>query len=291
MMARRALAWLVVLLPALADAGEVRDMTGRAVAVPDVPRRVISLAPGLTEIVFALGAGPVLVGVTQHCDFPPEASKKPRVGGIYNPSFEAILSLRPDLVLASTEANRPEDLRRLTDLGLPVYLVRPVDVAAVLETIDRVGAVLGRTAAARGLAGRLRGELDAVAAAVRGHPSVRVLYVVWGNPLIVPGRDTAITELIRRAGGVSVTGDEPIQYPRLSMEAAVARHPDRVVLALQGETTLDQRLKEWPHFALVPAVREGRIRGVDADLLHRQGPRLAQGLRALARAIHPELGW
>jgi iron complex transport system substrate-binding protein len=75
------------------------------------------------------------------------------------------------------------------------------------------------------------------------------------------------------------------------MEAAVARHPDRVVLALQGETTLDQRLKEWPHFALVPAVREGRIRGVDADLLHRQGPRLAQGLRALARAIHPELGW
>jgi iron complex transport system substrate-binding protein len=265
-------------------------MTGRAVAAPAVPRRVVSLAPGLTEIAFALGAGDLLVGVTEHCDFPPEASRKPRIGGIYTPNFETILSLRPDLVLASTEANRDDDLRRLADLGLAVYLVRPVDVQAVLETIDRVGAVLGRVPAARRVAGRLREELDAVARAVRGRPAPRVLYVVWGSPLVVPGRDTVITELIHRAGGASVTADEPLQYPRFSMEAAVARRPDRVVIGLQGATTVEQRLKEWPQLSLVAAVREGRVRGVDADLLHRQGPRLGEGLRALARAIHPALG-
>lgn len=271
-----------------AEAAEVRDMLGRRVTVPERPVRIVSLAPSVTETVYALGAGSRLVGVTQHCDFPPEARAKPRVGGIYDPNFELILSLRPDLVLATSEGNREEHVRGLEGLGLPVYVVRPTDLATVLESIERVGRLLGREAEADRLVGSMRRETDRIERAVRGARRPRVLYVVWGSPLIVPGRDTLITDLIRRAGGDSVTGDEPFPYPRFSVEEAVARKPERIVLAQHSDASIDDRLREWHHLTLIPAVRQGHIRPIDGDLVHRPGPRVLEGLRALARAIHPE---
>jgi iron complex transport system substrate-binding protein len=274
-----------------ARATEVRDMVGRRVLAPDAPRRVVSLAPSLTEIAFAVGAGEQVVGVTDYCDYPAEATRKSRVGGIYTPNFEMILSLRPDLVLATTEGNREEHIQGLERLGLPVYVVRPTDFASVLESIVRVGHLLGREAAAQGVVAAMRHEADGIARAVEALPRPRVLYVLWGNPLIVPGRATLITDLIRRAGGDSVTGQEPLPYPRFSVEEAVARRPERIVLALHGESTVDQRLREWEQLTLLPAVREGRIAPVDGNLLHRPGPRVVEGLRALARAIHPEVPW
>ncbi len=295
-MGRRGLgAWLALLLLALgafpAGAGEVRDMLGRRVVVPASPTRVVSLAPSLTETVYAVGAAERLVGVTDFCDFPAEASRKPKVGGIYTPNLEAILSLKPDLVLATTEGNREEHVQALGALGLPVYLVRPTDFATVLESIERVGHLLDRAAEGRRLAGAMRDEAEGIARSVKSLPRPRVLYVLWGNPLIVPGRDTLITDLIRRAGGESVSGDEPFAYPRFSVEEAVARRPDRIVVAQHGEASLDDRLREWQHLTLLPAVRQGRIAPIDGNLLHRPGPRVVQGLRALARILHPEVAW
>ncbi|MGH7322953.1 MAG: helical backbone metal receptor, partial [Candidatus Rokuibacteriota bacterium] len=124
---------MLALAASPAWAGDVQDMIGRRVAVPEVPTRVVSLAPSLTEIVYALGAGDRLVGVTQHCDFPSEASKKPKIGGIYTPNFEAILTLKPDLILATTEGNREEHIQGLERLRVPTYVVRPIDFATVLE--------------------------------------------------------------------------------------------------------------------------------------------------------------
>ena len=282
--------FLLVAAPA-ARAGEVQDMIGRRVAVPDAARRVVSLAPSLTEIAFALGAGEQIVGVTQYCDYPVEATRKPKIGGIYTPNFEVIVSLRPDLVLATTEGNREEHIRALEGLGIPVYVARPTDFATVLDSIARVGHVLGREAAAGRLVGAMRGEADAIARAVQGRPRPRVLYVLWGNPLIVPGRDTLITDLIRRAGGESITGTEPLPYPRFSVEEVVARDPERIILAQHGDASVDQRLREWEHLTLIPAVRQGRISPIDGNLLHRPGPRVVNGLRALAQVIHPEVGW
>lgn len=274
-----------------AAAGEAVDMTGRRVAVREPPRRVVSLAPSLTEIAFAVGAGDRLVGVTDYCDFPSEAREKPRIGGIYTPNLEAILNLRPDLVLATTEGNREEHVRALGRLGLPVYVVRPVDFAGVLESIARVGGLLGHDAAARALVERMRGEAGAIARAVASARRPRVLYVLWGNPLIVPGRETLVTELVRRAGGDSVTGDEPLAYPRFSLEEALARRPEVVVLALHGDVAVDARLREWPSLTVLPAVREGRVHAIEDDLLHRPGPRVIDGLRALARLLHPGVAW
>ena len=293
-LASRALLFLVVALAGLAGgpragaAGEVTDMLGRRVRVPDHAARIVSLAPSITETVFVLGDGDRLVGVTDYCDYPPEATLKPRVGGISTPSFEAILALRPDLVLATAESNYAEHVERLVSLGLAVYVIRPVDFETVLESIERIGSVLGRDVAARVRVASMRRDADAIARAVAGSPRPRVLYVVWPNPLIAPGRGTLISELIQRAGGESVTGAEPLPYPRLSLETVVERRPDRIIVGRHGQGTVEELLRGWERLGSVSAVRDGRVFGVDGDLVHRPGPRMVEALRALARVIHPE---
>src|SRR5262249_896026 len=177
---------------------------------------------------------------------------------IYTPNFEVILTLRPDVVLATTEGNREEHIRELASLGLPVYVVHPVDFASVLDSIGRVGRLLGHEAEARQLLGRMHGDADGAARRLEGARRPRVLYVLWGNPLIVPGRDTLVTDVIRRAGGDSVTGNEPLPYPRFSVEEALARQPDRVVLAQHGGTSVDDRIRGGQHRALLPAGPDGR---------------------------------
>ena len=279
--------WLV-LASVPAWGGEVRDMLDRHVAVLDRPLRIVSLAPSLTETVYALGAGDRLVGVTDYCDYPADAVTKPRVGGIYTPSLEGIVALRPDLILATTEGNRQEHIEALERLRIPIYVVRPLDFATVLESIERVGRLLGGEGAGR-VVDAMRREADTIACRVGSRPRPRVLYVLWGNPLIVPGRDTLITDLIRRAGGESVSGNEHLPYPRWSMEESVARRPELVVLGQHGEASVDQRLREWQHLMLLPAVRQGRVQQIDGNLLHRPGPRIVEGLRLLARMFHPEV--
>jgi iron complex transport system substrate-binding protein len=263
-------------------------MLGRRVRIPARAARIVSLAPSITETVFVLGAGERLVGVTDYCDYPPEAARKPRVGGISTPSFEAILALRPDLVLATSESNRAEHVERLTALGLPVYVIRPLDFETVLDSIERIGGVLGRTAEARARVDSMRRDADAIAHAVGGVPRPRVLYVVWPNPLIAPGRGTLITELLQRAGGESVTGAEPLPYPRLSLETVVERRPDRIIVGRHGQGSVEDLLRGWERLGAVAAVREGRVYAVDGDLVHRPGPRMIEALRSLARVIHPE---
>jgi iron complex transport system substrate-binding protein len=274
--------------PRAGGAGEVTDMLGRRVSVPERPTRIVSLAPSITETVFVLGEGERLVGVTDYCDYPPEAARKARVGGISTPSFEAILALRPDLVLATSESNYTEHVQRLTGLGLAVYVIRPVDFETVLESIERIGLVLGRHELARARVASMRREADLIARAVLSAPRPRVLYVVWANPLIAPGRGTLITELLHRAGGESVTATEPLPYPRLSLETVVERRPERIIVGRHGQETAAELLRGWDRLAAVTAVREGRVSAVDGDLVHRPGPRMIEALRALARALHPE---
>src|SRR5262245_22246855 len=266
-------------------------MLGRRVAAPARPVRVVSLAPSLTEIAYAVGAGDRLVAVTDNCDFPPEVAGKPRIGGIYNPNFEAILTARPDLVLATTEGNREEHLKRLEALGLALYIVKPTDLPSVFDAIGRVGRVLGQFAETEQLLAALRRDAETVTRAVEGARRPRVLYVVWGSPLIVPGRDTLLTDLIRRAGGESVSGTEPQEYPRFSMEEALARQPERIVLGGHGRRSVEEHLRLWPQLRLLTATREGRVGVVDGDLTHRSGPRVIEALRELARLIHPEVAW
>jgi iron complex transport system substrate-binding protein len=289
---RPAVAGLVLSLLAASgsDGREVRDMLGRTVRIPDRLERLVSLAPSVTEIVYALGAEDRLAGVTDHCDFPPDARRKPKVGGFYAPNFEVILSLKPDLILATAiEGGREEAVRGLEGIRVPAYVVKASRFDEVLVSMERLGDLLGRAGEASRLTAAMRAEAQALARAVEPLRRPRVLYVLWGHPLIVPGRDTLITDLIRRAGGESVTAGEPLAYPRFAAEEAVVRRADLVVLARHGQASVDRRLDEWRHLRLLPAVREGRIHEIDGDLTHRPGPRIMEAIRLLARIFHPGL--
>ncbi|HET7875079.1 MAG TPA: helical backbone metal receptor, partial [Methylomirabilota bacterium] len=222
------------------------------------------------------------------CDYPPEARQKPRVGGMVAPSLEAVVALTPDLVIATTAGNRQETFAQLERLRLPVYLVNPTRVSELLDLIGRLGALTERDVAAGRLVADLDRRVKAVTARVAALPRPRVLYVVWPEPLIVPGRRALISELIALAGGDSVTADGGEAYPRYSVEAAVAHAPEVIIVARHGAGQGRATQERWERFTSLPAVKSGRIHAADGDLFHRYGPRVVDGLEQLARLIHPE---
>ena len=289
-------AWLAaaVLLAALtvsaltAAAVQVTDGTGRTLSLPAPPRRIVSLVPGVTEMLYAIGAEDRLVGRTDFCDYPPAARRKPSVGGTVSPNLEALIALKPDLVVATSAGNSDETRRQLERLRVPLYLVDPHGLSDVFRTLTRLGALADREARAAEVVAVLEGRVRAVAARVAAWPRPRVLYVVWPEPLIVPGRGAAVTELIELAGGASVSADGPEGYPRYSVEAAVARGPEVIILARHGAGTAPYAREKWERFADLPAIRAGRLHAVDGDLFHRFGPRVVDALEILARLLHPE---
>ena len=279
---------LVLLFAAEVPAFTTRDMLGRNVTLAAPPRRIVSLVPSVTEIVYALGAENHLAGVTDFCDYPPAARGKPRVGGMVNPNLEAIVALKPDLVIATTEGGREETVAQLKRLRIPTYLVAAHRVSDMTALIARVGELTARRDAAAALVATLEQRIAAVTGAVATRPRPRVLYVLWPEPLIVPGRESLVTELIRMAGGESISAGEGESYPRYSLEAAVARAPAVILLATHGAGTGPVDEGKWRGLTSLPAIRAGRLHRVNGDLLHRYGPRIVDGLEQLARAIHPE---
>jgi cobalamin transport system substrate-binding protein len=278
----------VVTMTGGALAFTARDMTGRELTLAAPPKRIVSLVPSVTEILYALGAERRLVGVTDFCDFPPEARTQPKVGGMVAPSLEAIVALKPDLVIATTEGTREDTVTQLSRLKIAVYLVAAHQVADVTSLIRRLGELTGSESAAAPLVARLEQRIEAVKKAVGPQARPRVLYVLWPEPLIVPGRGALVTELIQIAGGQSLTADDPDAWPRYSLEAAVARSPEVILLANHGAGTGAVEVEKWRRLASLPAVKSGRLISVNGDLMHRYGPRFVDGLEQLARAIHPE---
>lgn len=266
----------------------VTDQTGRTVTLAAPPRRIVSLVPGVTEMLFAIGAEEKLIGVTDFCDFPAAARRKPRVGSMLAPSLETVVALQPDLVVATDSGNSDATRVQLERLRLPVYLVSPRGVADVFRTMEQLGTLTGQGARAAEAVAGLQRRVRAVVERVAARPRPRVLYVVWPEPLIVPGRGAAVSELIELAGGASVTADAAEGYPRWSVEAAVAGAPELIVLARHGAGTGPVSRDKWERFAGLPAIRTGRIHNVDGDLFHRFGPRVVDALEILARLVHPE---
>lgn len=283
-----ALVLALVLLPQAALALTTTDQTGRRLVLPAPPARIISLVPSVTEILFTIGAQDRLVGVTDFCDYPAEARRKASVGGMLAPNLETMVALKPDLVVATTSGNRHETFDQLARLKIPVYLVNPITVADVLDLLSRLGRLTDRAGAADRAVASLRERIQAVSARVAGRPRPRVLYVLWPDPLIVPARDALVSELIALAGGDSVTADGGQGYPRYSMEAALARNPEVIILASHGSEKSPLVRSKWERFSQVPAIAAGRLHTMDGNLMHRYGPRMVDGLEKLARLIHPE---
>lgn len=273
-----------------ASAGMLTDQLGRKVLVPENPQRVISLAPNITEIIFALKCENILKGVTIHCDFPAEAKKLPRVGSYVGLDLEKIISLKPDLCLAIKDGNPKHTIDRLESFGIPVYAVDPRNLDSVMETILSIGGLLGADERADILVRNMRSRIRHVknlVAATSFRPGV--FFQIGAVPVVSVGTRTYIHDLITLAGGMNVTaGDTP--YPRFSREHLIALNPDVVIItSMTRSDAYEQVLAEWNKWPQIQAVRNKRIYMADSDLFDRPSPRLVDGLEVLVKLIHPEL--
>jgi len=248
---------------------------------PASPRRVVSLAPSLTDVVVALGEAARLAGVTRYDDAP-EVKGLPRVGGFLDPSPEAVLALRPDLVLWLADGGAFPAVRRIAALGVPVLALPVVDVPDVLACARLVGAALGNAAAGERLARSLEEAIERTSRRAAALPRVRVLMVVGREPLVVAGPGSYPDALLRIAGGANVAeGNRP--WPIYPLEKAVAANPDLVLDAAANEPA-----EGMARLAAIPAVRAGRVARLPNDDALRPGPRLVRALDDLLRALHPE---
>lgn len=267
----------------------VMDELGRRVEVSAHPRRIVSLAPSVTEMLFALGLGDRVVGVTTLCDYPPEATAKEKVGDVIAPSLERIVALAPDLVIVSTATQLEMFATRLVEVGIPLYVVKANRLEDVLETLRHLGNVTGERERAEALVGSLQARIERVVERTRHLPRPRVLLVIQRDPLIVAGRGAFLTDLVEKAGGHSITADAEREWTLYSIESVLARAPE--VLVLPSREGGSRRLADlpWPALASTPALRNRRVYAINADLLMRPGPRLVEGLEELARVLHPEV--
>lgn len=258
--------------------------------LPTAPRRLVTLAPSLTEMVFAVGAGERLVGVDRHSDFPPEARQLPHVGSYIHPDVERVVALKPHLVLAVRDGTPPHLLARLKYVGIPVHVVDPRTLEAVIATIVEVGTSVGVPGKAAELAenlGRRLARIRNLASQARSRP--RVFFQIGVAPLVSAGSHTLIDELIATAGGINVAADGP-PYPRFSQEQVLSLRPEVIIITTMEREGLFEQVKAgWQRWVQLPAVRQGRIHLIDSDLVDRPGPRLFDGLELVFRLLHPDL--
>ncbi len=252
--------------------------------------RIISLAPNLTEIVFALGMGDHLVGVTDHCNYPPEVKTKPRLGGLKTISAEAVLAQDPDLVLATLDGNEPALLDQLAGLGLKVKSYQPRNMDQVLDTILAVGRELGKEDHAEQLVAELKAKKEFVDKSVAGVKPVPAFLFFQREPLIAAGPGTFGDDLLKRAGGVNLAADAQIPYPHYSLEVVIEKAPAVIVDVSMGEVERAQQeaTDYWSRWPDLPAVKSKRVFALNTDLITRPGPRIFQGLLDLAKILHPE---
>jgi iron complex transport system substrate-binding protein len=278
----------LLLFPQNTETRELLDKAGRMVSLPDNPRRIVALAPSVTEIVFVLGQERRLVGVSTHSDFPEHAKGLPRIGTYVRPDVERILALKPDLCLAVKDGNPKVLVERLETLGIPVYAVDPKNLSAIMEAVRGIGEVLGSAGKAEAVTDEMQQRIEAVAelaANARSRP--RVFYQIGLSPMVSVGKGSFLHEMIELAGGINLAAGEEL-YPRFSSEEVVTLAPEVILVsAMRSEGFRAQ--EHWARFATIPAVAGGRVYAVDSDLFDRPSPRLVLALEELARLLHPEL--
>ncbi len=266
------------------------DDEGNQVVVSALPQRIVSLTPATTELLFALGLEGRLVGVTDFDDYPPEAKAIDKVASFTAVDVEKIVSLEADLVIAGgNHFNPPEALARLRSLGIPVVVVYAASVDGILADFELLGRAVGASPAADGLSAWMRGQFEAIetAAQTRGGPPPRVFYELDAtNEIYGPSAGSFLASMIELAGGDPITTGDPVVFS-ISLERLVAADPEVIVLGDAAYGMSADQVAGRPGWGTITAVKRGAIRPVDDTVVTRPGPRLVEGLRALALAIDP----
>jgi iron complex transport system substrate-binding protein len=266
----------------------VNDDTGRTIRVATPVRRIVSLSPSMTEIVYALGLQDQLVGDTDFCDYPPDAAKKHKVGGVINPSLEEIVSLKPDLVLV-TSSNRWETVHALERLGIPSYAAEPRTLAEIRALVRHLAVVLGKPEAGDALDSELQQKTDRLQQKLQNVSSARVLFVVWTDPLISIGKNTFISDALTYAGAVSVV-DSAQDWPRVSLEEVAHLQPEILIFASDRPETIARDVEALalrPDWNSLDAIKHRRF-VVVSEAVNRPAPRFFSAVEQLARQLHPD---
>jgi len=263
----------------------VTDDLFRTVTISRPAQRVVSLAPSITESLFAIGPGQQIAGVTAYCNYPLEARSKPRVGGMTTPSIESVVALHPDLVLLSMEGNLRDDFSRITDLKIPVVVTNPRTLKDIYRSLMMLGQLTGKSDSASHFIAALQNREQTIVRKA-GTVPVRTLLFVSLQPLIAAGARTFIDELVQRAGGTNLASQTGLTYPTLSREAVIAYNPDVLFVMSDVVSTTDAITTLYPEWSRLTAVRTGRVHRIDADMISRPGPRAVDGLQLLSSFLH-----
>ena len=264
------------------------DFMQRQVRVIKPVNKIVSMAPNVTEMLFAIGLDKEIVGVTTFCNYPEEAKQKTKIGGYYDPNIEVILSLAPDLIVATPDGYSKERMGRLEQSGIPIFLVNPMNMDDILETMLNLGKVTDKVDIAEGVVNALRDRVQQIRLKVESIPldkRPKVFYEIGRDPFITVGPGNFVDSLIISAGGINIAKDAPTDWPRYSVEAVIAKEPDIIITAPRSmfnsnaENKVD--INEWQRYRTIPAVKNNRIYHVNPDITLRSGPRIVDGLEKL----------
>jgi iron complex transport system substrate-binding protein len=265
------------------------DDLGRKVYLAKPARRVISLAPSVTEILFAVGLDSEVVGVTTFCDYPSQARLKPKIGSSI-PNLEAILGLKPDLVIGNKDFIRPDVLAKLEQLRVPVFLLLPKTVEDIFAHISTVGRLVNHVKESRAVVQGLRDRVNVVRQRMTSVKRVRVFYVVNSDPLISVGAGSFIHQILGLAGGENITGRTQTPYPKVSLEDVLRKNPEILLFPIgTNEGIPEAEQQRWRKWTTLSAVAKNRLYRVKGDLVNRPGPRVLDGIEVLAKLFHPDL--
>lgn len=286
------LALVASLLFNISVEGEERLLTdeiGRKVKIPHSAKRIISLAPSITEILFALGLNEEIAAVTAFCDYPEAALNKPKIGGFINPSIEKIVSLKPDLIIAIRDGNRWETIHRLNELGFPVYVVDPKNFDGVMRTIRNIGEIVEKPGASVRIIRNMVTRKENILNLTQSLSKPRVFFQVGDAPIITVGRGTLANDLIRLAGGENISEDEPVNYPLYSIETVMLKAPEVIIISsMESKRDCMSLIKKWQDWKNIPAIKRKSIYVIDSNLVDRPTPRIIEGLEAMVKMIHTE---
>ncbi len=265
------------------------DDLDRKLYLAKPPTRIISLAPSITEILFAIGLDEEIVGVTDFCNFPEQALTKPKVS-YTRPNVEILVALEPQLVLAPPSFLRADLLAKLEQLKIPTFVLESKTVEAIFGHIQLLGRMVGRASEANAVAADLRKQIMALTKKIEGRPRPTLLYVLNSEPLITVGPGSFIHHLIELAGGRNAAERANAPYPRLTMEEVLTQNPDILLFPIGEYEGIPQAEQDrWKRWDSLRAVQDGKLFQVQADLLNRPGPRVLDGLRHLISLLHPDV--
>jgi len=282
--------FLAIFCAEISCARTVTDEIGRSVNITSAPQRIISLAPGITETLYALGLDDKIAGVTTFCDWPAAARTKPRIGGFTNPSIEKIVSLKPDLIIATADGNRKDTVRQLERIGLPIYVTNPSDTNGILRSILHIGEITNREKEADILVEKLKKRLNNITAQIRRKNKPRVFFQIGLEPVVTAGKGTLINEVIERAGGVNVADLDTARYPRYSAEGIMGAAPEIILFApMVNDKEFMAGKIFWQKFRGVPAIKNNKLYPINTDLISRASPRIVDAIEKMALIFHPEI--